>query len=139
MLPHVVAKHGEYLIKIDSTGTKLHVDIRSRIVILLPLCGITEHAIGFFDLLETMRVTALVWVMLAGQPSISAFYVFRIGLAIHAQDMVVVFHLCILAQIHWQDQIGGRGGGGGRFGVEVPFSLMVSHLLTRALPAQAAM
>ena len=76
-------KHVKDAVKIEMRiGT--HVDAYARIIILLPLLWIAQHSIRLLYLLKPLFVTALIWMMLAGQTPICAFDVIIRGPAFYA-------------------------------------------------------
>mmetsp|Transcript_65746 Transcript_65746/g.144198 ORF Transcript_65746/g.144198 Transcript_65746/m.144198 type:complete len:453 (-) Transcript_65746:62-1420(-) len=60
----------------------------SEFVVLGSLVLVTQHLIGAGDLLELLRVTALVWVMLHGQPSVGLLDLGLVGILVHFQEFV---------------------------------------------------
>ena len=100
--------------------------------------SVAEYSVGFVDLLEPILVSTAVRMMLHGLPSEGPFDIIFAGVAWHAQDLVVVFHLVIIAwTLPWVNYNRGFLGGGG--GGTLAGSLLLSHLFNSALPAQAAM
>src|SRR3989344_6904777 len=61
-------------------------------IVLPAFRAIGKHLIGFVDFLEFLLISSLIWVILVGELAIRLFNIFRGGVSIHSENVVIIFH-----------------------------------------------